>query len=486
MKIRGFFFALFTFSVFLFISWDATAELVKIGNATYEGQPYNLIYDEDQDLIWMDYTLSRANWLSQMNWAAGLNESGVLTYDIDPKYTVFWNEEDLWRLPSVDENVVYLPNIASDCDRAYCWGYWGPDEHGKYDYLYGYNIVNSEILHLYYKSFGNKGYRGTDGYPNQPGWGLLNTGPFINLYPVAYHSGTLASENIPFYFAGQPYVLGMDEGSQIIAGHKEGLHFAIAVRSAQVSAVPTDSDNDGVPDDSDNCPESDLRETVVIDGCDTGVENILLGDGCTMSDLIDELADNAENHGQFVSSVSHLTINWKKEQLITGSAKGAILSCAAKVKIPDCRFNEGVIILDILGIEFDQDGTVDLEYLSEDFLGNPGPFLATEGGSYCGGAGIGSGNRIAFGPGFGIADFCALETAINFVPGSDSIGTYATYTGGGPGEIFIVRAFDGTGYFKIQIIDEGPDKIDFWWAEVSPPDCETCIPGQDGMEVCFP
>jgi hypothetical protein len=95
--------------------------------------------------------------------------------------------------------------------------------------------------------------------------------------------------------------------------------------------------NDGmVPDDEDRCPESNLSETIVIDGCDSGVENTFFGDGCTMSDLIEELADNAENHGQFVSSVSHLTNGWKKEKLIRGKEKGAIMKCAAKAKIPAC------------------------------------------------------------------------------------------------------------------------------------------------------
>ena len=99
-----------------------------------------------------------------------------------------------------------------------------------------------------------------------------------------------------------------------------------------------DTDEDGIPDEEDGCPESDLNETIVIDGCDSGVENTLFGDGCTMSDLIDELPGNAENHGQFVSSVSHLTTDWKKEGLISGKEKGAIMKCAAKATIPNCNF----------------------------------------------------------------------------------------------------------------------------------------------------
>lgn len=35
-----------------------------------------------------------------------------------------------------------------------------------------------------------------------------------------------------------------------------------------------DSDDDGFPDIEDACPLSDLSESVVIDGCDSGVENL--------------------------------------------------------------------------------------------------------------------------------------------------------------------------------------------------------------------
>ena len=53
-----------------------------------------------------------------------------------------------------------------------------------------------------------------------------------------------------------------------------------------LDGVLADSDGDGIPDDEDNCPNSDLSDTVVIDGCDSGVANTLLSDGCTIADLI--------------------------------------------------------------------------------------------------------------------------------------------------------------------------------------------------------
>jgi hypothetical protein len=95
-----------------------------------------------------------------------------------------------------------------------------------------------------------------------------------------------------------------------------------------------DADLDGVADDVDCSPNSDLSPTIVIDGCDSGVPNILFSNGCTISDLIAQIAANANNHGQFVSGVAHLTNDLKKAGLITGSQKGAIQSCAAGANIP--------------------------------------------------------------------------------------------------------------------------------------------------------
>mgnify|MGYP001103425697 FL=1 len=71
-----------------------------------------------------------------------------------------------------------------------------------------------------------------------------------------------------------------------------------------------------------------VAETIIIDGCDSGIANQPL-DGGTMNDLIANCAADAANHGAFVSCVSHLTNLWKQAGLINGQAKGAIQRCAA-------------------------------------------------------------------------------------------------------------------------------------------------------------
>jgi hypothetical protein len=95
-----------------------------------------------------------------------------------------------------------------------------------------------------------------------------------------------------------------------------------------------DSDGDGVPDFEDDCPDSDLGQTIVINGVDTGVDNQPLGGGCTMADEIAKLAAGARNHGAFVSGVAQLTNDWVAAGLIAGADKGRILSAAGRSRIP--------------------------------------------------------------------------------------------------------------------------------------------------------
>jgi hypothetical protein len=93
-----------------------------------------------------------------------------------------------------------------------------------------------------------------------------------------------------------------------------------------------DADGDGVVDDEDCNPNSDRRPTIVIGAINTGVPNMLFANGCTMADLIAQLAATSSNHGQFVSAVAQLTNQWVQDGLITGQQKGAIQSAAAKFK----------------------------------------------------------------------------------------------------------------------------------------------------------
>ena len=97
-----------------------------------------------------------------------------------------------------------------------------------------------------------------------------------------------------------------------------------------LSAHGVDSDGDGVADDVDCNPNSDLNPTVVFEICDSGVSNTLFADGCTIADLAHACADDTKNHDTFSSCIAAVTKDLMKAAEITGSGKGMIQSCAAQ------------------------------------------------------------------------------------------------------------------------------------------------------------
>jgi hypothetical protein len=107
-----------------------------------------------------------------------------------------------------------------------------------------------------------------------------------------------------------------------------------AIYGAGVAGKCKDADGDGVLDGNDACPNSIVTATVVIDGCNSGVPNTVLANGCSISDKIAECAANASNHGEFVSCVAHLTNDLKQAGIMTNQQKGAIQNCAAHADIP--------------------------------------------------------------------------------------------------------------------------------------------------------
>lgn len=107
----------------------------------------------------------------------------------------------------------------------------------------------------------------------------------------------------------------------------------------ELQSCPVDSDGEGVNDPDDECDFSDLKVTIVIGNCDSGVLNQLFDDGCTMGDRIGKCADGARNHGAFVSCVVQLTNDWAQDDIITSRDKGAVQRCAAQAKLPNRRGN---------------------------------------------------------------------------------------------------------------------------------------------------
>lgn len=103
---------------------------------------------------------------------------------------------------------------------------------------------------------------------------------------------------------------------------------------AFTEATPQDSDGDGIPDNEDECPNSNLSAMVVIDGCDSEVTNTVFPSGCTLADLLADCADDARKHRKFFHCVARLTRTMKRISIITGQQKDAIRSCAVQADLP--------------------------------------------------------------------------------------------------------------------------------------------------------
>ena len=80
-------------------------------------------------------------------------------------------------------------------------------------------------------------------------------------------------------------------------------------------------------------PEPAPLSTIVIGDVDTEIIDNLY-EGQLISDQIAKCAEEARNHGKFVSCVARLTNELKREGIITKEDKQTIQRCAAQARIP--------------------------------------------------------------------------------------------------------------------------------------------------------
>ena len=206
---------IFMYSImFLFLmSGMANAALTTIGTATYNGNEYNLIWDDDNNgnsVVWLDYSNYKTYWADQVAWAASLGND--LTINLDG-YTVIW-DDDTWRLPTT-------------VDGEYVYGTDGTTTGG-------FNITTSEMGHLYYVALGNPGIYDTSGDKNTE-YGLIETGDFENLVMKSYWSGTECEyTNLS---GGHAWTFYMKNGNQVNIGTSSKA-YGLALRGGQISAVP--------------------------------------------------------------------------------------------------------------------------------------------------------------------------------------------------------------------------------------------------------
>ena len=92
-----------------------------------------------------------------------------------------------------------------------------------------------------------------------------------------------------------------------------------------ITEATRDSDGDGILDDVDSCPASNLNATVLVGANDSGVTNSVDGVGCSVADHVQACFSKANNHGAAVSCVSHLANDLRKSGGISGREQGQLL-----------------------------------------------------------------------------------------------------------------------------------------------------------------
>ncbi len=173
-------------------SIQAQAVLTTIGTATYGGSEHYLIWDDNNNgnsVVWLDYRNNVTNWPNQIAWALGLG-SAITSYNIDPGYTITW-DDDNWRLPATVDEV-------------------GGSGFGK---------TNSEMGHLYHTELGKD----------------INSGDFQQLVGSTYWywSGTEYSSS-----SANAWQFRFNDGYTSTNHKNRGTAYGLAVRSGDVSAVP--------------------------------------------------------------------------------------------------------------------------------------------------------------------------------------------------------------------------------------------------------
>lgn len=194
------------------------------------GQAY---YDDVLDITW----LANANLADTNDFGVtGINANGKMSWAKANEWIGAMNAANYlgtsdWRLPEVNPLNGSSFNYVASYNGSTDWGY-NQSEQGT---VFAGSTA-SEMAHLFYNTLNNKGYCTPSSiFPSctiQAGWGLSNVGPFSNLQPDVYWSGTTHASDpslaLTFYFY---------RGLQGY-GPKTGEQYAWAVRSGDIALVP--------------------------------------------------------------------------------------------------------------------------------------------------------------------------------------------------------------------------------------------------------
>ncbi|MEO6002337.1 MAG: hypothetical protein ABIZ04_06270 [Opitutus sp.] len=112
-----------------------------------------------------------------------------------------------------------------------------------------------------------------------------------------------------------------------------GDHGTFFVMDNITLTASADTDGDGVFDFEDHCIHSVLGGKVNVGNGLTSINNVLVAEGCSIQDLVNELASAAADHGSYVDSISSLADRLRASALITKQQANEMKQSAAKSKV---------------------------------------------------------------------------------------------------------------------------------------------------------
>lgn len=202
-------------------TWETTLQARDLDGDVSNGP--EAFYDSTLNITWLREGSKRANIFEAFTWSRAKSWAEFDWYGLTG-----------WRLPAVTDTgalgcgVVERSNAGgTDC------GYNVLTKSGSLTEYEADQTIYSEMAHLYYVTLGNKAlYAAATGIGPQTGYGLANTGDFLNMQSFGYWSGT---KNNPDN--GRSFYFRMNNGGQDIAVDSN-LMYAMVVRDGDVFAVP--------------------------------------------------------------------------------------------------------------------------------------------------------------------------------------------------------------------------------------------------------
>ena len=185
-------------------TWETTLQARDLdGNGATDA-----FYDTTLNITWLRNAdvNGQMDWHAANTWAAGYSFGGYSD----------------WRLPTM------VDTGSSGCN----WSVTGGTDCGSNVQTTSGSTVYNEVASLWYDALGNKNYfaPGT-GINPQPGWGLTNTGDFLNMQSALYWQGLLYAPH-----PREGWYFNTMDGSQKFE-HDVYRFYAMAVRPGDVLAA---------------------------------------------------------------------------------------------------------------------------------------------------------------------------------------------------------------------------------------------------------